>query len=504
MYTTQAINGEIQQGDWVIVKPDNDYGCLVGQIEYIHPLGSRLHDEGHKTDDVHVSFVNVEYTKLEKARLLEAFSHLYPSAETFDDMPLDDVTMSPDDLICADFGAEHLDVLAHSYDEAEAYCNAVIAAQSCVDKLASLKERLAYNIGDYADSFVKLDTPQMLIMSKELAGINDMYAYMTEKHEYSEPELDYLLLFQDPLRVAANAWLEMGTADVSHGFYHAVDARNAILEDYALAGGIGDTATVKAQSGIGEEIEDTTAMPEMMRTLMLHEFAKSGFPQAEYAPESGMIEIPVDGCERPILITEEGYVRFMPEVSDLADEMKPIAEQVREIAAAWEYSRDMPVNGLQEFRLLSEYNGIVLAARDDTEHGRGLHFVTWEYNYERTGMYRGHYTEDYNYAKEDFAVRSGLIPEEKLLTPEQALEVKESIRFRLKNADDITPKAEEILASITGNLHEAYPAPEIAEQAPPDKKPSIAERLQAGKEKSKANRANNSAPAAKTRTKEID
>ncbi len=75
--------------------------------------------------------------------------------------------------------------------------------------------------------------------------------------------------------------------------------------------------------------DNVAVMPEMLRKLMLHEFAKSGFPQAEYAPESGMIKIPVNGCERPILITEEGYVRYMPEVSDLADSLKPIAEQVR-------------------------------------------------------------------------------------------------------------------------------------------------------------------------------
>jgi len=41
--TTQAINGEIKPGDWVISVPDVDYGCLVGQVIEVTPLGSPEH-----------------------------------------------------------------------------------------------------------------------------------------------------------------------------------------------------------------------------------------------------------------------------------------------------------------------------------------------------------------------------------------------------------------------------------------------------------------------------
>jgi hypothetical protein len=250
--------------------------------------------------------------------------------------------------------------------------------------------------------------------------------------------------------------------------------------------------------------DNVNVMPEMMRKLMLSELAQNGFPQAEYAPASGMIEIPIEGFERPILITEEGYVRYMPEVSDLADSLKPVAEQVREMAYAWEHSREMPVGDLPEFRLLSEYNNIVLAARDDTEHGRGLHFVTWEYNYERTGMYRGHYTEDYNYAKEDFALRSGLVSEHKLVTPEQAAEIKASVEYRINKDGKLTLAVEDMLKDFAGNLDRAYPALKSTEKPAHGKKPSISKKLQDGKAKSDANKAKSPAAKPKKRTKEID
>ena len=47
---------------------------------------------------------------------------------------------------------------------------------------------------------------------------------------------------------------------------------------------------------------------------------------------------------------------------------------------------------------------------------RGNQFVTWIWDYDRTGVSHGHYYEDdFQSAKQDFAVRSGLIPERSYL-----------------------------------------------------------------------------------------
>jgi hypothetical protein len=256
---------------------------------------------------------------------------------------------------------------------------------------------------------------------------------------------------------------------------------------------------------MNEEDIVSAAMPEMFRKLLMRELLRNDFPHAEYMPETGEIKIPIGDHERPPRINAEGNVLYHQVHSDLVtDILLPIAKRVKEIADAWNHSREMPVDDLPEFRLLSEYNNIVLAARDDTEHGHGLHFVTWKYDYNRTGMYQGHYTEDYSYAKEDFAVRAGLVPKEKLFTPEQAAEVKESLRYRLKNDDDVTLKKEELLLTVIENLNEVYTAPAAEEKASPEKKASIGEKLREGKAKSDAYRAINPTPAAKNHAKEFD
>ena len=61
----------------------------------------------------------------------------------------------------------------------------------------------------------------------------------------------------------------------------------------------------------------------------------------------------------------------------------------------------------EEFRLLAEFNGIVLAGHPTSF---GIQFVTWDWDYGRTGVSQGHYMSNYyEVAKKDFAVRSGLI-----------------------------------------------------------------------------------------------
>jgi hypothetical protein len=205
------------------------------------------------------------------------------------------------------------------------------------------------------------------------------------------------------------------------------------------------------------------AMSEMKQKLLLHELVKLGFPGAAYMPESGIIMVQPDNDRMPV-IYGNGEISYGAEHDGFASNtLKPIVAGVSESADAWDKSRAMPFDELSKFRVLAEYNGIMLAARDDTGYGRGLHFVTWQYNYDRTGLDHGHYTENYNAAKEDFAVRSGLIPDDKLLTPEQVSDIKAAIEYRRENDGDLTYEADYSLHSVLQRLNAAYPAPGDAE-----------------------------------------
>ena len=126
--TAQALNGEIRTADWVIVKPDDDYGCLVGMVIEINPLGSPEHDTDNETDDIHVDFVTeTSYSDKRMSEIAEQFSDLYDEEKSFDDLALDDVIMSPDSLIrITGIDLSVYAELLKSREAAESFCNKVL------------------------------------------------------------------------------------------------------------------------------------------------------------------------------------------------------------------------------------------------------------------------------------------------------------------------------------------------------------------------------------------
>ena len=71
--------------------------------------------------------------------------------------------------------------------------------------------------------------------------------------------------------------------------------------------------------------------------------------------------------------------------------------------------------------MLVDFNGTVLAG---VQSKHGVHFVTWGWAYGHTGVCHGHYfMENYAGAKQNFAIRSGLIQKEQLFSPEQLTEI---------------------------------------------------------------------------------
>ena len=204
------------------------------------------------------------------------------------------------------------------------------------------------------------------------------------------------------------------------------------------------------------------AMSELKQKLLQYELKQIGFPNAVYIPESDKIKIQSDNDRLPF-INDVGDISYGTEHANFVrNTLRPIVDRVNETVSAWEKSQDMPFDDLKQFRVLAEYNNIMLAARDDTIYGRGLNFVTWQYNHEHTGLDHGHYTEDYIIAKEDFAERSGLIHAGKILTPEQANEIVTVIENLMENDYDLylTSEKYDVLSKIIENLREAYPQKE--------------------------------------------
>ena len=98
------------------------------------------------------------------------------------------------------------------------------------------------------------------------------------------------------------------------------------------------------------------------------------------------------------------------------------AAMIAEYMTAMERAPKLQATGLEgDYRILADFGGTVLAG---TPSKYGVQFVTWDWDYDRTGVVHGHYfMENYDGAKQDFATRSGLIQKEQLFSPEQLTEI---------------------------------------------------------------------------------
>jgi len=152
-----------------------------------------------------------------------------------------------------------------------------------------------------------------------------------------------------------------------------------------------------------------------------------------------------------------GEIRYKPdtpyrsEVMDLTDTLI----EMKEAYGLFLNAQPLPVKDVSNFRLFSDYGNHVFAAR--MEKDQSLHFVTWRYDYDRTGVGIGHYYgDDYTGAKQDFAVRAGLISENKLFTEEELVVLHDACAFRGQNDEEISfddeKKLQDVLDKIGDNI----------------------------------------------------
>ena len=148
--------------------------------------------------------------------------------------------------------------------------------------------------------------------------------------------------------------------------------------------------------------------------------------------------------DRPVLyVSPASDVFLLPdgsqneEASELYHQVAVTADEVYGYVEAMEKALPLRASGLHEdFRLLADFGGAVLAGQE-RGNGLGYQFVTWVWAYERQGVCHGHYYEDdFQSAKQDFAVRSGLISKAQLFSPEELTELYRATNFLLEEGPE--------------------------------------------------------------------
>ena len=105
---------------------------------------------------------------------------------------------------------------------------------------------------------------------------------------------------------------------------------------------------------------------------------------------------------------------YRSKIADIQDEIST----VREYVGLYEHAPQMKVADVSEYRQLAAFGDTVLAAKHSENHG--FEFVTWKQNADGRAVFWGDYSPNYEYAKESFAVRSGLIPESRLFSEQES------------------------------------------------------------------------------------
>ena len=173
--------------------------------------------------------------------------------------------------------------------------------------------------------------------------------------------------------------------------------------------------------------------------------------------------LPVEWDGLPLCrITADGGVRYwqedvaMPERERACERATDLACTVREYMTLLEQAPPLQAQSLTgDYRLLADFNGAVLAAHPTR---LGVHFVTWDWSCDRTGLNQGHYFQDnYTGAKQDFAIRAGLVSKQLIFNEAQLTEIYRCCTDTLDAGVDLTVDQEQCIKSVQEQILRGMP-----------------------------------------------
>ena len=147
----------------------------------------------------------------------------------------------------------------------------------------------------------------------------------------------------------------------------------------------------------------------------------------------------------------------VPGAQDALQAVIDTAKMTSEYMAILEYAPQLKATDLTgDYRILADFGDAVLAGHP-TE--RGVQFVTWEWDFDRKGVHQGHYfQDDYEAAKRDFTVRSGLVQKGALFEPEQLAEIYRALAFVREQDETLSFGRDQELAELMEQVDGLLPA----------------------------------------------
>ena len=170
--------------------------------------------------------------------------------------------------------------------------------------------------------------------------------------------------------------------------------------------------------------------------------------------------------EKPLCsVDRDGIVRFRPaditgpEVDQQLRTVIQTAGHVKEYMRIFERAPALKAVGLEDtYKVLADFGDAVLAGQLGK---KGARFVTWEWDFDRQGVHAGHYfMENYEAAKQDFAVRAGLVERQRLFSDEQLAVIRNACAFALEDDATLSYAEEKQLQSVQEQIELLLPQQE--------------------------------------------
>ena len=184
--------------------------------------------------------------------------------------------------------------------------------------------------------------------------------------------------------------------------------------------------------------------------------------------EDGLVHVRWN--EKPLCsVDRDGIVRFRPaditgpEVDQQLRTVTQTAAQVKEYMRIFDRAPALKAIGLEDsYKVLADFGDAVLAGQLGK---KGARFVTWEWDFDRQGVHAGHYfMENYEAAKQDFAVRAGLVDEQRLFSDEQLAVVRNACELALEADATLSYAEEKQLQSVQEQIELLLPQKEQTQE----------------------------------------
>lgn len=169
------------------------------------------------------------------------------------------------------------------------------------------------------------------------------------------------------------------------------------------------------------------------------------------------------------LLCEQDNHEYLIGNEDMSEERKAVcrdvldqARYIREYVEKFESSPPMDIAGINEYRKMAEYVDIVLGGMYSEDYG--FMFATWKLSKDRSSAFWGHYTPEYESAKQDFATRAGFVDESMIYTEKEISLLYACLDYTKSNCENLTYEQDEQIGALLEKIRDAYPQ---LEESPP-------------------------------------